>query len=110
MSLFTIASITALAFNASLFFGVISKLNYTLIFKQQDAYVATPTTATLIITSSRATTGGSSSTRLLSRASILMLFADRLVSVLVKDILFIEGIKGTILEVYSKELRSFRKL
>lgn len=39
-----------------------------------------------------------------------MLFADRLVSVLVKDILFIEGIKGTILEVYSKELRSFRKL
>lgn len=33
MSLFAIASIAVLMFNMSLFFGVVSKLNYALIFK-----------------------------------------------------------------------------
>lgn len=39
-----------------------------------------------------------------------MLFVDRLVSILIKDVLFVEGVKHAILEVHSKELHSLRKL
>ena len=39
-----------------------------------------------------------------------MLFADRLVSVLVEHAPFVEGIEGAVLEVHSQELHGFREL